>query len=148
MSQQRGFDTSIPVLTELFVDKGEAAPEGGGGPQADATLPAQPGPDAAPVADVDQDQTNAHLEARALAHWTEPEWNLLERRLSERILQQMQGRVDFVLEQRLRDSMEDVLQGAMAQLTAEIRSGLQKTIDTIVVRAVAQELAHLQTLKK
>jgi len=148
MSQQRGFDASIPVLTELFVDKGEASPEGDGAPPAEAPLPAQSGLDA----DVDQapgqDPTNAHLEARALAHWTEPEWNLLERRLSERILQQLQGRVDFVLEQRLRDSMEEVLQGAMAQLTAEIRGGLQKTIDTIVVRAVAQELAHLQTLKK
>jgi hypothetical protein len=36
----------------------------------------------------------------------------------------------------------------MAGLTADIRASLQHTIETIVVRAVAQELAHLQTLKK
>ena len=73
---------------------------------------------------------------------------MLERRLSERILQQLQGRVDFVLEQRLRDSMEEVLTHAIAGLTSEIRSGLQPTIEKIVVRAVAQEVAHLQALKK
>jgi len=120
MSQQRGFDTSIPVLTELFVDKPEPAT---------------------------QDDLHAHLETRAIDGWTEPEWNLLERRLSERILQQLQGRVDFVLEQRLRDSMEEVLQHALTGLTSEIRQGLQQTIEKIVVLAVAQELAHLQALK-
>jgi len=125
MSQQRGFDTSIPVLTEVFVDR--------------------PEPQQGPLV---QDDTNAHLEACAIDSWTEPEWNLLERRLSERILQQLQGRVDFVLEQRLRDSMEEVLQSALASLTGEIRQGLQQTIEKIVVRAVSQELAHLQALKK
>ena len=127
MSQNPAFDASIPVLTEVFQEQEQAA----------AVPPAPP-----------QDQVNAHLEARAIDSWTEPEWNLLERRLSERILQQLQGRVDFVLEQRLRDSMEEALQAAMAGLTADIRAGLQHTIEQIVVRAVAQELAHLQTLKK
>ena len=128
------FDQSIPVLTEVFSD--QPAPQA---PRMDT--PATP---AAPV----QDRVNAELEARAVSSWTEPEWNLLERRLSERILQQLQGRVDFVLEQRLRDSMEEVLQHAIAGLTQEIRTGLQETIEKIVVRAVAQELTHLQALKK
>ena len=124
MSQNPAFDASIPVLTEVFQE-----------------------PAGQPAA-ARQDEVNADLEARAIASWSEPEWNLLERRLSERILQQLQGRVDFVLEQRLRDSMEEALQQAMAGLTADIRASLQHTIETIVVRAVAQELAHLQTLKK
>lgn len=129
MSQNPAFDASIPVLTEVFQEQaGQPA----------AAVPPAPR----------QDELNAHLEARAIDSWTEPEWNLLERRLSERILQQLQGRVDFVLEQRLRDSMEEALQQAMAGLTADIRSSLQHTIEQIVVRAVAQELAHLQTLKK
>jgi hypothetical protein len=123
MSQQRGFDTSIPVLTERFVDR----------PEPDGALP---------------EGSDVQLEMRAIAGWSEPEWELLERRLSERILQQLQGRVDFVLEQRLRDSMEEVLRSAMAALTSEIRQGLQHTIEQIVVRAVSQELTHLQTLKK
>lgn len=129
MSQNSPFDQSIPVLTEVFSDK-------------PSTL--RRAEQAAPQ----QDDVNAHLEARAVDSWTEPEWNLLERRLSERILQQLQGRVDFVLEQRLRDAMEDVLANAMAGLTADIREGLQQTIEKIVIRAVAQEVTHLQTLKK
>ena len=128
MIQNPAFDQSIPVLTEVFSDK--VAPP-----------PARP---AAPLAAL----ANADLETRAVDNWTEPQWNLLERRLCERILQQLQGRVDFVLEQRLRDSMEEVLRGAIASLTDEIRAGLQDTIEKIVVRAVAQEVSHLQTLKK
>lgn len=130
MTPNPAFDQSIPVLTEVLQEKGE-----------------QPAAPDKPLTAV-QDDVNAELEARAVDNWTEPEWNLLERRLSERILQQLQGRVDFVLEQRLRDSMEDVLKQAMAGLTEEIRQGLQQTIEKIVVRAVSQELAHLQTLKR
>jgi hypothetical protein len=91
---------------------------------------------------------DAALEARAIGEWSGPEWELLERRLSERILHQLQDRVNFVLEQRLRDSMQEALEAAMAGVTDEIRRGLQQTIETIVVRAVTQEIAHLQTLKK
>ena len=120
------FDASIPVLTEVFEDKAET--------------PAAPEPA--------QEALHAELEQRAIENWSEPEWNLLEQRLAERILQQLQGRVDFVLEQSLKDSMEDVLRHAVAGLTADIQQGLQDTIEKIVVRAVAQELAHLQALKK
>jgi hypothetical protein len=131
MPQNPAFDQSIPVLTEVFSDK------------ADKSAPAARA-EAAPLSD----QANADLETRAIDNWTEPQWTLLERRLSERILQQLQGRVDFVLEQRLRDSMEEVLKAAIGGLAAEIQAALQDTIEKIVVRAVAQEVAHLQTLKK
>jgi len=127
------FDHSIPVLTEVFSDQAAVS-----GPATVTQAPANP----------ERDAVNAHLEERAIATWSDEEWTLLERRLSERVLQQLQGRVDFVLEQRLRDSMEDVLKHAIAGLTREIRTGLQDTIERIVVRAVSQELAHLQALKK
>jgi hypothetical protein len=130
MSQNPAFDASIPVLTEVFQETPDTPAE---------SPPAAPEPV--------QDQTNAHLETRAISDWTEPEWTLLERRLSERILHQLSGRVDFVLEQRLRDSMEEVLREAVAGLTEEIRVGLHQTIEKIVVRAVSQEIAHLQALK-
>ncbi len=136
MSQNSAFDQSIPVLTEVFGDTPEP-------PAPRARHDAAPAPVAATP-----DEVNAALEERAIDSWSEPEWNLLERRLSERILQQLQGRVDFVLEQRLRDSMEEVLTHAIAGLTAELRQGLQETIEKIVVRAVAQEITHLQALKK
>ena len=134
MTQIPAFDHNIPVLTEVFGDKQDRR--------------STDQPPAAPAAIEVQDNLNADLETRAIDNWTEPQWNLLERRLSERILQQLQGRVDFVLEQRLRDSMEDVLKHAIAGLTEEIRDGLQQTIEQIVRRAVVQELTHLQTLKK
>lgn len=132
MSLNSSFDHSIPVLTEVFSDKP-------GTPAPPAPAPAEIAPPA--------DPTDADMETQALATLTDPQWNLLERRLSERILQQLQGRVDFVLEQRLRESMEVVLKDAIADLTEEIRAGLQDTIRKIVVRAVAQEVSHLQTLK-
>lgn len=129
MSQNSAFDHNIPVLTEVFSDRQAKDRRAAESPEA-------------------QDDVNADLETRAIDNWTEPQWNLLERRLSERILLQLQGRVDFVLEQRLRDSMEDVLKHAIAGLTEEIQDGLQQTIEQIVRRAVAQELIHLQALKK
>jgi hypothetical protein len=136
MSQDAVFDdASIPVLTEI-VDEApldepatpEAAPA-----LAAVALPAPAG---------------GQLETRAIDSWTAREWEQLERRLCERILQQLQGRADFVLEQRLRDNMAEVLQRSVSSLTEQIREGLQETIEKIVVRAVSQELAHLQALQK
>lgn len=132
MTNNAAFDASIPVLTEVFQDH----------PVTQEVRQAVEVP--APV----PDNTRADLEARAIGEFTAPEWDSLERRLSERILHQLQGRVDSVLEQRLRDSMQEALQIAMAGLTDEIRRSLEQTIGTLVVRAVAQEIAHLQTLKK
>ncbi|RJG25415.1 hypothetical protein [Massilia cavernae] len=118
MNSNPAFDASIPVLTEVFQEKAEA--------------PA-PAPPAA--------------SEPALASLGEQDWELVERRLHERVLHQLQSRVDFVLEQRLKDSMEEVLRHAVSGLTEEIRHGLQDTIEKIVVRAVAQEIAHLKALK-
>jgi hypothetical protein len=145
MSQNHPFDASIPVLTEVFQDQPvkKEAPEPAESKAAEVVA-AEAVADEAPAPPLGE----AELEARAIDTWTEPQWALLERRLSERVLQQLQGRVDFVLEQRLRDSMADALQHAIEGLTSEIRDSLQQTIEKIVVRAVAQELAHLQTLKK
>jgi hypothetical protein len=139
MSQNAAFDdASIPVLTE-FVEEAPAAARPASNEAAPVPAPA---PEPEPAA------REAQLEARAIDSWSGAEWATLERRVAERVLQQLQGRVDFVLEQRLRDSMAEVLQHALSGLTAEIREGLQQTIQQVVVRAVAQELAHLQTLKK
>jgi hypothetical protein len=131
------------VLTEVIDEDSPEAPDNTlkrhpreGGDPISSTEAAPPAPP----------ETPATLEDRAAAQLTPEEWQALELRLSERILHQLQGRVEFVLQQRLRDSMADVLQHALAGLTDEIRSGLQQTIEQIVTRAVAQELAHLKTL--
>jgi hypothetical protein len=146
MSQNAGFDdASIPVLTE-FVE--EAPPGARPASNEPAPEPARERRNAMPEAEAMPAAGEAQLEARAIDSWSGAEWATLERRVAERVLQQLQGRVDFVLEQRLRDSMAEVLQHALSGLTAEIGEGLQRTIQQVVVRAVAQELAHLQTLKK
>ena len=90
----------------------------------------------------------AHLEADAVDGWSDAEWAMLEHRLSERIMGKLQSRVDFVLEQRIKDSMAEVLTHALHGLTNEIRIGLHDTIEKIVARAVSQELTHLQAQKK
>jgi hypothetical protein len=127
------------VLTEVIEQEHPPADERHPREGGDPISPTEAAPSAPP-------ETPATLEERASAQLTAEEWQALELRLSERILHQLQGRVEFVLQQRLRDSMADVLQHALSGLTDEIRSGLQQTIEQIVTRAVAQELAHLKTL--
>jgi 3-oxoacyl-ACP reductase-like protein len=130
-------DASIPVLTEVVQE----------------TAPAQAGaraPDKAPApaaAAAPNRGTAPPIEERAAAALSDDDWEALELRLCERIVHQLQGRVDFVLQQRVRDSITEVLQHALAGLTDEIRNGLEQTIEQIVTRAVAQELAHLKTLQ-
>lgn len=132
MSPAHPFDASIPVLTEVLPEVAQEAPA--------------PHPH--------QQQRHAHFPAAA-AHQAEDshvldqaQWAALERRLSERVLQQLQARVDFVLEQRIRDSLEEALNQAIKGLTSEIRHGLHEALGAIVSRAVSQELLHLQAQKK
>jgi len=75
------------------------------------------------------------------------EWAQLEQRLNERILQQLTSRVDFMLEQRVRDGMAAVLTHVLHDVTTELREGLHDTIGRIVTRAVQQEIADLQARK-
>ena len=128
MSHSPPFDQNIPVLTEILQ---------GARPAAESTAAARPAAG-----------QGGPLEEMAVNGWGVQEWDMLERSLSARILQQLQGRVDFVLEQGIRDSMAEVLQHALADLTDHIRSGLQATLEKIVAHAVSQEMAQLQALKK
>jgi hypothetical protein len=136
MSQAQSFDASIPVLTEVL--KAE--------PLRDDLLPGELA--GASAAAVTPAQQAARLEADAVDGWSEAEWSMMEHRLSVRIMHQLQSRVDFVLEQRIKDSMAEVLSHALHDLTNEIRIGLHDTIEKIVARAVSQELTHLQAQKK
>jgi len=116
---QNAYDASIPVLTEVVTDPGAAA----------ASAPE-------PVAE--------RLERRATERWTGEEWSVLERRVTERVLQQLQGRVDFVLEQRVRDAMADAMQRTLESFTTDLREGLHEALGEIVRGAVAQELDYLR----
>lgn len=154
----RPFDASIPVLTEVLAVPAAAeapAPADIAEPLAplcdDAPcMQHRPGQDMAPPAPAPAalPDAGAQIERFAIDGLNELEWDVLERRLSERILHQLQERVDSVLEQRIRDSMAEVLQRALADLTDELHKGLQRTLKQLVARAVSEEVAHVQTLKK
>ena len=87
------------------------------------------------------------LAAAASQESASEEWAQIERTLNERVLRQIQGRIDFVLEHRVKDGLADALQRVTEELTAEIRRGLQVTLEDVVARAIAQEIARLQTTK-
>ncbi|QDZ28614.1 hypothetical protein [Noviherbaspirillum sp. UKPF54] len=123
-------ESGIPVLTEVIVPS-QAAP-------ASAAEPAPP-----PLA-----QEEAQPQQQAAAEWDEERWARLERDVRERVLHQVLERIDFVLEQRVRDSLADVLQLAVENLAAEIHSGLHHTVKDVVTRAVTQEISKLQSTKK
>jgi hypothetical protein len=129
-------DAGIPVLTEIIP-----------APQPD--LPAT-APDAAAsgLVFVPAQDDAAALRARAATDWDDEKWDRMEREIRERVLHQVLERIDFVLEQRVRDSLADVLQTAVERLAAEIGNGLHQTVKEVVTRAVSQEITKLQTTKK
>jgi hypothetical protein len=145
------FDASIPVLTEVFQD--EPAPPPAQAPVAEQPAPLPEAAAAALPAPADTSELDAArppLPADLAAEPPAPpaaeplDWERLERQVSHSVLQQLTARVDFVLEQRINDSMEEVLDRALRRLTEEIRAGLHDTLGKIVTRAVQQEIAHLQ----
>jgi hypothetical protein len=126
-------DTSIPILTEVIT------------PPPAEVAQATPAPVDVP-ASLDSDQALPAESPEPVC--SENDWDVLERDISLRVLGQLQGRIDFVLEHRVRDSLADVLQTAVEDLTAEIRRGLQHTLEEVVKRAVAQEITHIQSSRK
>ena len=99
-----------------------------------------PGPMPAGVGDA--------TETQAPSPWKNSELVDLERDLRERITRQVLGRIDFVLDHRVRNTLTDVVDSAIDSLAAEIKRGLHETLTDIVARAVAQEISRLQTAKK
>lgn len=129
-SQSR--DAGIPVLTEVIEAAAHAEPA------VEAPITAPPAPPRVP-------ESAEELEARARATLGSEDWARLERALRERILRQLLARVDSTLEERVRDSLADVLQGAVSTLATHIRSGLHDSLEDMIVRAVSQEIARLRT---
>ncbi|MGV3740984.1 MAG: hypothetical protein ACO1NO_01580 [Burkholderiaceae bacterium] len=134
-------DAGIPILTEVISPA--AANEF---PDTDV-LPAEFEHEASAPAVAEAPDQEA-FEAQAIARLDKEEWHRLERRIRERILGQILARVDTMLEQRIRDSLADVLQLAMEGLTEQIRTGLHQSLDEIISRAVSQEITRLQTTRK
>jgi hypothetical protein len=113
-------DSSIPVLTEVIY----------------------PNPDSHFEAEDTGKQTS-----NSQAKISEEQWQTLEQTIRENVLRQVLGRIDFVLEHRVRDSLADVLQTAVESLALEIRSGLHKTMEEVITRAVTQEITKAKISK-
>ena len=144
MSHDPAFDASIPVLTEVFAEPNTpAVPVAQPAPVVEAQVPPPPAPVMAALEDAPE-----ALERRAVDHWSGEQWSVMERRVTERILQQLQGRIDFVLEQRLRDGIADAVDKAMTSFSVDIRNSLGDTLSDVVTRAVSQEIAHIRMLEK
>ena len=129
-------DTSIPILTEVIGRKPEASRETP--PAADPTSPA--------VIAIQENEVCTALPATPSL--SNDEWKLMERNISERVLRQILGRIDFVLEHRVRDSLADALQLAVEGVSTEIRRGLHQTLEDVILRAVSQEITKLQLINK
>jgi hypothetical protein len=142
MNQDPAFDASIPVLTEVVADASAPA-----APVASSAAAAAAGASTGTNGADDAESPEA-LERRAADRWSGEQWSVMERRLTERVLQQLQGRIDFVLEQRLRDGIAEAVDKAMTGFSAEIRASLHQSLGQVVTRAVSQEIAHLQNLGK
>lgn len=139
-------DPTIPVLTEIIGRK-----------DFDGVASAQE--PSSPLLSTEQDESSAAhattepvvqvdiLNAPLLAG-SEAQWDALEHKISERVLRQLQNRIDFVLEHRIADGLADAVQQAVEAMTAEIRRGLHHTLEDVITRAVSQEIAHLQTTRK
>jgi hypothetical protein len=137
------FDNGIPELTEVIVpDVVANIPK----PAATAAAPVQPAVNfsaAAPTPRINNDK----VPARGLTDLHEEKWRQLEIDVREEISQQVLSRIDLVLEQRVRDSLADVLQTAVEGLANEIKQGLHATLEEVIARAVAQEISRLKTTK-
>jgi hypothetical protein len=142
-------DAGIPVLTEIISPSAETDEQNSGFPSiplfGEDPVPSPPVTcqmAAAPESNVDA------FEFPSVPVLSEEEWENLERRIGERILIQIQSKVDAMLEQRIRDSLADVLQVALEGLTVQLRDGLHKSLEDVISHAVSQEISRMQTTKK
>ena len=119
MSNQ--IDSSIPVLTEIISPDSFLTNE--------ETVATEP----------NEDPGTCNISAE--------KWQQLEQTIHESVLRQVLSRIDFVLEHRVRDSLADVLQTAVESLAVEIRSGLHKTMQEVISRAVSQEITKAKIAK-
>jgi len=134
MNDNDALDASIPVLTEIIAQEQDFAA---------AALPSAPNPGAAEAAAPARMAPAADPAPSAML--SDHQWQALERKISERVLRQLQTRIDFVLEHRIRDGLADALQLAVEGIAADIKRGLHQTLEDVIGRALAQEIAKLQS---
>lgn len=133
MSNSSSQDFGIPVLTEVIPTPPRPA-------HAEPAIEAVA--DTAPLAT----ETKAADPAvhQPIDSWLDEEWTRMEQKISERVLTQLLERIEPVLEQRIRDSLAQVM-----QVAAEgIRQDFHQTLADAISDAVAQEVDKIHFSKK
>ena len=134
-------DANIPLLTEVIVplptltDIIETPPAASDSAAVSTSTSASA---------VDDEDNFALPSAQPAITLSQHDWDRLEEEVREKVLRQLQDRIDFVIEQRVRDGLADVLQTAVEGMAAQIRSGLHQTLDEVICRAVSLELVKLK----
>lgn len=132
------FDHGIPLLTEVLSEQeelrqiAETVPE----PAADNLKPGISAP-AHIIPDAEKPAATPSPAA------TEPDWDAIEARLTQRILHQVQGKIDHLLEERIAHVLQTALQNALIGMRGALREDLQQSLEHIVAHAVSHELGHL-----
>ena len=77
------------------------------------------------------------------AAYSDAEMEALSLRVHSRVLAGLMTRIDPVVDQRLRESLTDLLEQVLAGMTAELKVTARRIVRDAVAQAVAAELAHL-----
>ena len=72
----------------------------------------------------------------------------LTHRVQSRVLAGLTARIDPLVEQRLRESLTDLLEQVLAGMTAELKVTARNIVRDAVAQAVAAELAQLHSAKQ
>lgn len=121
-------DAGIPLLTEVIPGPAPAEPR-----------PAPPAPALPPSGRLG----GAAAEARPAS--VDENWTRIAREAEERVLEAVLGRIDGILEQRVRDSLADALQTSVDRLAGDIRKGLASSLRDVIGQAVAQEVTRAKS---
>ena len=130
---QQPFDQGIPLLTEVL-----------SGPEAlhETTAEPEETPSIGKV-DIIEMADIAQIEAMPVPAVVQPDWDAIEQRLTQRILHQVQGKIDHLLEERIAHVLQTALQNALIGMRGALREDLQQSLEQIVAHAVSHELGHL-----
>lgn len=148
-------DASIPILTEIIAPEQDFT-DAASTPLLLLPLPltardpaADDAAESAAVAEVSEvpELTEVIIPAGAPppAAISDSQWEALEHQISQRVLSQLQTRIDVVLEQQFKECLSNVLQLAVDGVVTELRRNLNSTLGEMISSAIAQEIAPLKT---
>lgn len=142
-------DISIPILTQIIAPSGTHASAGGTKKTGRVTTASTPTVLTASFSATSSVTQGLGMSPDSQAeHAFEGDWKILEQKLNERVLGSILRRIDFVIDHRVKEGLSDVLQAKTDEIVKEIRHGLHVTLEDIIKRAVAQEIAKVQSVKE